>query len=86
MSAGGHIVVLYNKNTKETKKNAKPTKTSTNQTSKRSTRPNNPTIPKNTSNARLPGYNQNKKKFWRILWAKHHLSAVGFFGEEGAGK
>ena len=69
MSGTGHIVCLYNTNTKETKKNAKPTKTSTNQTRKRPTRPNNPTIPKNTTNARIPSYNQDKKKFWRVFWS-----------------
>jgi hypothetical protein len=80
--------ILYTCTTKlqEKQKNGKPTKTSTNQTSKRPIRPYNSAVPKSAVHARLPGHNQDKKKLWRLLWAKHHLSAIVFFGEEGAGE
>ncbi len=80
--------ILYTCTTKQQKetKNGKPPKTSPNQTSQRPTRPNHPPIPKNPTHARLPGNNQDKKELWRVFWAQHHLSSVGFFGEEGAGE
>lgn len=81
MSVKRHIVCLYNKTTRETK-NVKPKKTSTNQTNKRPLRPNSPPIHKSPINARLPNNNQDKKKFWCLLWPKHYIPAIITDGKE----